>query len=68
MKQCPNCGHNRAVCPECGKLFEHGEAAHCDEESCKAVNAPLDCEDCGLVVSDDLTGVLDYDLNLLKYI
>ena len=64
--KCPVCNSNYTYCTECGKQFHHGKAHHCDEESCIAVNAPLDCK-CGYVVSQDLNGVLDFEINLIPY-
>ena len=66
-KRCPICNSAFAYCAECGKQFHHGEAHHCDEKSCVEVNAPLDCE-CGYVVSQDLDGVLNYEMKLIPYI
>jgi len=58
--ECPRCGCVSTICPECGKQFEHGEASHCDEPACVAVNAPLDCVGCGRVVADSLKGVIGF--------
>ena len=66
-KICPQCGCAFLKCPECGKLFKHGKAAHCNKIKCKQVNAPLDCADCGFVASQNLDGVLDYGMNLIPY-
>jgi hypothetical protein len=54
-------------CPECGKIYGHGTLSHCQNEGCQQVNAPLDCQRCGYVVSDDLEGVLDFEMNLIRY-
>lgn len=65
--ECPHCNNPLVTCPECNKTFCHGEAAHCDQEKCIAVNAPLDCYGCGRIVCEDLSGVLDLDMNLKAY-
>lgn len=66
-KQCPNCGSKITRCPECGKEFAHGTRSHCNNPPCIEVNAPIDCAGCGMVVSSDLRGVLDFDMNLIPY-
>jgi hypothetical protein len=63
---CPKCASRLLHCPECGKRFLHGQASHCNETQCKSINAPLDCK-CGLVASQNLDGVLDYNMNLIAY-
>ncbi len=65
-KTCPKCSSSYVRCAECSKTFKHGTASHCDKIKCKAVNAPLDCQ-CGFVASQNLDGVLDYDMNLIAY-
>jgi predicted amidophosphoribosyltransferase len=67
MKLCPLCRSPWAICPECGKIFRHGTAHHCDNGRCVEVNAPLDCQGCGAVVAQSLDGVLDYSMRLHKY-
>ena len=66
--RCPKCGKSYVKCPECGKRYPHGTQSHCDNTDwCKEVNAPLDCVGCGRVVSQDLHGVLDFDMSLIEY-
>lgn len=65
-KRCPKCGQVYGHCPECKKTYKLGTVSHCIKPACKAVNAPIDCM-CGLVVSDDLSGVLDLDMNLIEW-
>ncbi len=65
-KSCPKCSAEYLRCPECGKQYKHGTAAHCIKASCKSVNAPLDCK-CGFVASQELDGVLDFEMKLLPY-
>ena len=67
MNKTCKCGSTTAICPECGKTFDHGTMSACDRDSCIAVNAPLDCAKCGHVVCSDLKGVLDFDMNLIPY-
>jgi hypothetical protein len=64
---CKECGSTVGHCPECGKEFEHGTADHCDNPSCVAVNAPIDC-DCGFVVAAGSKGVLDYNMRLIPWL
>ena len=64
---CPMCESVTAVCPECGKTFDHGEASQCDESACKVMNTPLDCI-CGFVVSSDCKGVLDFENKFIEYL
>jgi hypothetical protein len=64
---CPKCEAADLQCPECGKRYNHGDAAACEESACIKVNAPLDCVGCGLVASNALDGVLDYEMRLIKY-
>lgn len=66
MKRCPKCGSSWGKCSECGKVYPHGTAARCTNTDCVKLNAPIDCQ-CGFVVSNDLKGVLDFDLNLLPW-
>ena len=66
IKHCPQCGAQTLRCPECSKVFYHGQASHCDEPACKAMNAPLDCQ-CGFVACDNLRGVLDLSMKLIPY-
>jgi hypothetical protein len=63
---CPNCKGKYVVCPECGKIYLHGKFSRCTNSKCVEVNAPLECY-CGLVVSDDLKGVLTPDMKLIPY-
>lgn len=67
FKSCPKCGAGMVKCPECGRKYGHGRRSHCENETCQDVNAPLDCIRCGRVVSDDLAGVLDFDMTLIPY-
>jgi len=64
---CPNCEHDTVTCPECGDEFEHGKLSRCPNDDCKEVNAPLQCAYCDMVVADDLSGVLDFDMNIILY-
>jgi len=64
---CGNCENDTCKCPECKKEFEHGEVSQCDNLTCIAVNAPLDCKGCGFVVSSELDGVLNFDMELIPY-
>ena len=63
---CPKCGSTHGHCPECGKVFEHGTADHCDTPSCKAVNAPIDCQ-CGFVVAQGAKGILNLDMEFIPF-
>jgi len=65
QRDCPKCGSTKGRCPECGDKYPLGTISRCP--SCAEVNAPIDCAGCGLVVSDDLRGVLDFDMNLLPW-
>lgn len=65
-KKCPHCGARTITCPECGRIYRHGQSSHCENPECRKVNAPLDCR-CGYVVSANLNGVLDVDMKLLPY-
>lgn len=67
ITECPNCGRIWLRCPECGEIYEHGKESHCRHKACQAVNAPLDCEGCGLVAEHDRQGVLNYDMELIPY-
>lgn len=67
MKICPNCYSKFVVCPECGKTYPHGELSHCPNPECEEVNAPLDCNHCGLTVSSNLEGVLTLSMTLIPY-
>lgn len=67
IKHCPYCGEDYSKCPECGKMFPHGTKSRCDNPKCVKVNAPIDCLQCGRVISDDLSGVLDFDMTLKMY-
>ena len=64
-KRCPMCGETTGQCPECGKQFEHGTLANCPDHN-PDMNVPIDCL-CGFVVSEDLEGVLDYEMKLHKW-
>jgi hypothetical protein len=66
--RCGNCGDPHANCPECGCQFDHGRAVHCNGDACRKMNSPLDCAGCGMVVSNDKQGTLDYDMKLMPYI
>ena len=66
IRTCPKCYSQILHCPECGKHFYHGTASACDMPECVKMNAPLDCK-CGRVASADLTGVLDFDMELIPY-
>jgi hypothetical protein len=63
---CP-CGSEWGVCPECGERYTMGTTAHCSKAPCAAVNAPIDCERCGRVVCDDLTGVITLEGALVPW-
>lgn len=65
--ECPVCGSKYAKCPECNKVYPHGEKSNCDNPPCVEVNAPLDCSGCGYVISQDLQGVLNFEMELIKY-
>jgi hypothetical protein len=64
--ECPICKSEYVQCPECYKKFKHGTKANCDNPECMTINAPLDCR-CGFIVSADLKGILDFDMNLMPY-
>jgi len=66
-RYCPNCGDEFVICPECGEVYSHGEYSHCIKPACIEVNAPLDCNDCGLTVSNDKKGVLTLSMKLMRY-
>jgi hypothetical protein len=56
-----HCGATTGQCPECGETYEHGTVAYCSNPSCMEMNAPVDCVGCGMVVSEDLKGVIDFE-------
>ena len=65
-KRC-KCGSKICQCPECGKVYQHGEFSHCPMPECAAMNAPLDCTGCGFVVSSERDGVITYEMDLIPY-
>ena len=65
--RCRKCGSKFGRCAECGKIYRHGTASHCIKQECVQVNSPIDCV-CGLVVSQDKKGVLDFEMNLHTFI
>jgi len=69
VMRCGKCGSIICHCPECGYQYYHSKKSngHCSKPVCKEVNAPLDCDGCGFVVSSDGQGVLDYDMNLIVW-
>lgn len=55
------------MCPECGRVYQHGQAGQCVAEACIVVNAPLDCAGCHRVVADNRRGVLTLSKELHPY-
>src|SRR5437867_530697 len=64
---CPFCGASLGHCPQCETYYIHGTTAHCPNPPCARMNAPVDCA-CGRVVSADLKGILDCDMNLHPFV
>lgn len=68
-KVCGNgfCDCRQSRCCECRKMFSHGARSHCSNRDCVEMLVPLECARCKLVVSNNLDGVLDYEMNLIPY-
>lgn len=59
-KACPVCGGRIGFCAKCREWFPLGFASRCAKAGCIEVNAPIECR-CGLVVADNLSGVVDQE-------
>lgn len=61
------CGYHTGRCVECGQVYTLGEYSHCTRKRCIEVNAPIECAHCGCVVSQNLDGVLNCDMDLIPW-
>lgn len=65
---CPVCSSGEVYCPKCFCMYQHGIHAVCVRKECEIGETPkLKCVDCGMVVEENLKGVISAEMELIPY-